>query len=151
MTGAANGDDQPDLRNWGLVVLIAGCALLLGVFDVLLIPLYVGSTPVPVAVVLAIVVAAVLPRWAYATVRSGLSATVAFGAWLAPVLVLPLYPRVEGDVLVLGGGAQQLSFYGVVLLGCAAGLWTIVKITTPQRPAVPPTTSRQDRVPRVNR
>ncbi len=125
-----------------IVALIAACALLLGTLEVFLIPFYVGSVLVPVAVVLAIAGNLVLPRWAYAAVPSGGVAALPFVAWLLPVLALPLYPRADGDVLVLGGGAQQWTFYGTVLLGCAAGFASILQLTGPARPNADPPPTR---------
>ncbi len=112
-------------------MLLAASAVLLGVFDVLLIPLYLGSTPVPVAVVLGVAQNLLLPRFAYSLVRSVPAAALPVAAWLLPVLGLSLYSRPEGDVLVLGGGAQQWTLYGVVVLGLAAGFRSVVKVTAP--------------------
>ncbi len=123
-----------DLRDWALVGLLSACAVLAGVLEVLFIPLYVGSVLVPVVIVFAILGNVLLPLGAHSVVRATGAAVLPFVSWLVPVLVLPLFPRSDGDVLVLGGGAQQWTFYGVVLLGCAAGFGTIVRVTSPARP-----------------
>lgn len=136
-----------DLRDWGLVVLLCVSAALSAGLEVLFIPLYVGSVLVPVVVLAAIVVNIVLPGWGYRAVSSLGGGLAPLLCWLVLVLVLTLYPRAEGDVLVLGGGGQVWTFYGVVLLGSAAGFTTIARQSAaaaprPGRPSAPPRPDR---------
>jgi hypothetical protein len=108
-------------RDWVMLVVLCAAAVLSGVLEVLFIPLYVGSVLLPVVVPLAIGGNLLLPRLGRTLVPTGAGAFAPFLAWLVPVLILALFPRPEGDVLVPGGGGQQWAFYGVLLGGCVAG------------------------------
>ena len=55
---------------------------------------------------------------------------------MVPLLGLAMVSRPEGDVFVLGGhSTQQWAFYGVLLLGAAAGFVTVVLLNGPNRVA----------------
>ncbi len=124
-------------REWVPLVLLCASAVLCGLLNVLLIPLYLGSVLVPVAVVVAVAVNVALPTWGFALISATAGAVAPFVCWLVPVLGLAMVPRPEGDVVVLGGGGQQYVFYGVLLLGCVAGFGSIVRATGSTRPAPP--------------
>jgi hypothetical protein len=125
--------EPSDVPGWVVVGLLTACAVLSGVLEVLFIPFYIGASLVPVVVIFAVAGNVLFPLWCYREVPAAGAAALPFAAWVLPVLVLPLYPRAEGDVLVLGGNGQQWTFYGVVLLGCGAGFATIVRVTGPNR------------------
>lgn len=120
----------------GLAVL-CGCAVLAALLELLLVPLYVGSTVVPVAVVAAVAGNIALPRMARALVDSTFAAAAPFLAWLVTVSVVGLMPRPEGDVVLPGGSTLQLVSYGVLLGGAVAGTVTIVVGATPPLPKPP--------------
>lgn len=117
----------------GIVVLCA-CAVLAGLLELLLVPLYVGGTLVPVAVVAAVASNIALPRMARALFDRTVAAAAPFLAWLVTVTVVGLMPRPEGDVVLPGGGSLQLVSYGVLLGGAVAGTLTVVIGSTPPLP-----------------
>ena len=91
------------------MVLCGLAALLAGLVEVVLTPLYVGRWLFPVTLLLAIVTNVALPLLARQFIDATVAATIPVVLWLLTVLVLSL-PRPEGDVLLPGGsGAQQLS------------------------------------------
>jgi hypothetical protein len=107
------------------MVLCGLAALLAGLVEVLLTPLYVGRWLFPVTLLLAIVTNIALPLLARQFIDATVAATIPVVLWLLTVLVLSL-PRPEGDVLLPGGsGAQQWVSYGLVLVGGTAGAITI--------------------------
>ena len=118
------------------VVLLCLCAVLAAVLELLLVPLRAGTVLVPVSVLFAVVGNVAFPRLARAFGdRAGLLAAP-FVAWLAPIVLLALTVRPEGDVLIPGGGADQWVYYGSLLAGGVAGLVTIAT-TAPPRAAPP--------------
>ncbi|HZC74259.1 MAG TPA: hypothetical protein VE442_26475 [Jatrophihabitans sp.] len=114
------------------VALVALCAALAALFETLLVPLYVGSALVPVAVVLALMSNVVLPKMARTLVPTTLAALAPFGAWLVVVLGFGTIGRPEGDV-ILPGAPSSLEFvtYGVLLGGALAGTVTVVWLSPP--------------------
>ena len=107
------------------MVLCGLAALLAGLIEVLLTPLYVGRWLFPVTLVLAILTNVALPLLARQFIDVTVAAAIPVVLWLLTVLLLSL-PRAEGDVLLPGGnGAQQWVSYGLVLVGGTAGAITI--------------------------
>jgi hypothetical protein len=129
--------DQPaTLADWGVVAALCGCAVLLAVIEVLFVPYYLGSTIFPVVVPVAVLGNVVLPRLGVDLVGRPAGGVLPFLAWLAPVLVLALTPRSEGDVIVLAVSGQEWTFYGVLVFGCVAGMITIAR-RSPRRAPMP--------------
>jgi hypothetical protein len=122
--------------NWTGVVLVAACAALAGLLELFLVPLYTGSTLVPIAVLMALASNAGLPRLSRAIVPSTAAAAAPFAAWLVVVVWIGLTTRPEGDVVLPGGGGLQWVGYGVLLGGALAGTVTLVlSAPAPQRSA----------------
>lgn len=118
------------LAGFGLLI-VCLAAWLAGLIEVLLVPVYIGSVLVPVAVVFALVTNIVLPLLARAAVPSTAAAVLPFVIWVLTVVWLAMTPRAEGDVLVPGGGSVQWVFYGLLLVGTVAGTLTVV-LTMPR-------------------
>ena len=112
----------------GLLALVAG---LFGLLEALLVPFYAGSTPIPVAVLLAVLSNILLPRLARNLVPTTPAAAVPLLAWLAVVIGFGVLARPEGDVILPGGSLQWIT-YGVVLGGALAGTVTVVLSGPPQ-------------------
>ena len=116
--------ESPAVAALGMV-LCGLAALLAGLVEVLLTPLYVGRWLFPVTLLLAIVTNVALPLLARQFIDATVAAVIPVALWLLTVLLLSL-ARPEGDVLLPGGsGAQQWVSYGLVLVGGAAGAITI--------------------------
>jgi hypothetical protein len=126
-------------RDWVMLAVLCVAALLSGLLELLFVPLYIGSVPFPIVVPIAIGGNLLLPRVGRTLVPSGAGALAPVLSWVAPVLVLALFPRPEGDVLVPGGGGAEWTFYGLLLGGCVAGFASIV-LTSP-----PPAARRRPR------
>jgi hypothetical protein len=125
----------------GGLVLCGLAALLAGLVEVLLTPLYLDRWLFPITLVLAVVTNVVLPLTARRLIDTTAAAALPLLLWLVAVLLLSM-PRAEGDVLLPGGsGAQKAVSYGLVLVGAAAGAITIARTAGPHRPAPPPTAS----------
>jgi hypothetical protein len=108
---------------------IAGCLLvataaMTGVIEVFLTPLRWGTHIVPLSVILAVVVNVLLVALTRFGLRSGSFGVAVIVAWLAPVLVIVMVSRPEGDVVVPGGGAEQWVYFAMLLCGAAAGIVT---------------------------
>jgi hypothetical protein len=111
---------------WAGVALLCGCALLCALLTLFLVPLYVGSVIVPVAVVVAVASNVALPRLARALIETTTATVLPFLAWLLGVIVVGVLPRPEGDVVLPGGGGVQWVSYGVLLGGALVGTVTVV-------------------------
>lgn len=133
------GADSPALAIAGLV-LCGLTAVLAGLVEVLLSPLYVGRWLFPITLLLAVGTNVALPVIARDLVDSTVAATLPVILWLITVLVLSL-PRPEGDVLLPGGGTLQWVSYGLVLIGGAAGAITIA-LTARRSRSRPPAQSQ---------
>jgi hypothetical protein len=121
--------------DWLGVAVLAACGLLAGLLEALLVPLYIGATIFPVAVVLALVSNVVLPRLAHTLVPSTLAALLPFLAWLVVVIGFGVVARPEGDVILPGApGSLEFVTYGVLLGGAVAGTATVVWLAGPVRP-----------------
>jgi hypothetical protein len=126
-------DDSPAWA-WLGVALLCGCAVLAGILELFLVPLYAGSVLVPVAVVAAVAFNVALPRLARMLVPTTAATVLPFVFWLVAVIVVGVLPRPEGDVVLPGGGALQLVSYGVLLGGALAGTVTVA-LSGVKRPA----------------
>jgi len=128
-------EDSLDRLGVGLLCL---CAALAGVLELLLVPLYAGSSLVPIAVLLAIASNIALPRMSRALIDRTGAALLPFLSWLIVIGVIALMPRPEGDVILPAGSVGvQLVGYGVLLGGSMAGTITVV-VSGAARPSVPP-------------
>lgn len=99
---------------WGVLVLVAAPALaLLGSF---LVPLRIGTVPLPLCVPLAVVGNVVLARLAGTLTGRPLVGVLPPVLWLAVVLTLSL-PRAEGDLIVPGSTTGLVFLLGGVVAG----------------------------------
>ena len=129
---APDGELSPLLRALGIAALCATGALA-GLLDVLLVPLYVGSTLVPLGALFAIVGNIALPRLAFSLHRTTLAAAAPFLTWLVVVVGFGVVTRPEGDVTLPGGSAQWGS-YLMLLGGTLVGAGTVATAVPPRRP-----------------
>jgi hypothetical protein len=106
---------------------LGAASLLLGVLEVFLVPQRWGTALVPISIVLAIVGNVVLVRLARRGLNSGGAGVTVLGCWFAPIVLLPMLPRSEGDVLIPGGGTEQWIYLGTLLCGIVAGLVSLLK------------------------
>jgi hypothetical protein len=128
-------EDSLDRLGVGLLCL---CAALAGLLELLLVPLYAGSSLVPIAVLLAIASNIALPRMSRALIDRTGAAVLPFLSWLIVIGVIALMPRPEGDVILPAGSVGvQLVGYGVLLGGSMAGTITVV-VSGAARASVPP-------------
>ncbi len=128
------------LDRWaGILAAVLAClsAVLFGVLDVLFVPLYVGANLIPVAAAGAVVGNIALPALAARGAARIGAGVVALVCWFVPVVVLTMYVRPEGDVIVLAENDQEYSFYGLLLGGVVAGIATLAVLSrrTPRRAA----------------
>ncbi|MDT4919008.1 MAG: hypothetical protein QOH89_3708 [Pseudonocardiales bacterium] len=121
--------------DWFGVALLTASGVLAGLLETLLVPLYVGSTVFPVAIVMSLVSNVLLPWLARLLVPTTVGVLLPFGGWLLAVLVFGAAGRPEGDV-ILPGSPNSLSYvtYGVIIGGFVAGVATVIWLTAP-RPA----------------
>ena len=139
-------DDGPGLT-WAGMAVLCGCAVLSGVLALFLVPLYAGSVLVPVAVVVAVASNVALPRLARTLTDSTAVTVLPFAFWLVTVIVIGVFPRPEGDVVLPAGNGLQWVSYGVLLGGAVAGAVTVVRSG-----ARPPTqTGKRGRIDEVSR
>ena len=121
------GPGPPALRAFG-AVLVAVAALGLAVVESFLVPLRIGTVPLPVSVLLAVAGNIALPRLAGRWTGSVLAAAVPPVLWLVVVVVLSL-PRAEGD-LIVPGTVTGLVF---LLAGSVAGAFGAALTVTGRR------------------
>ncbi len=113
----------------GLLVTVASVGL--AVIETFLVPLRIGSVPLPLSVVLAVAGNVLLTRLAGRQTGSALVAGLQPLVWLLTVVVLAL-PRAEGDVIVAGTGSALVFLFA----GSVAGAYGIAaEITRRTRPA----------------
>jgi hypothetical protein len=104
------GEDEPALPIGiaiaGVVVwcLVAGLS---GVFEVLLIPVYIGRFIFPITVLIALVGNVVLPRLAHQVVDSGWAVLMPMVVWVLTVIWLAFFNTSHGSVLVPGAGDDE--------------------------------------------
>jgi len=97
------------------------CAgVLSAALEVLLVPLYIGSTPIPVSVVFAVVGNVALVRLARTVVSSSRLVVLPVVGWMVVILAASVSTD-EGDVLLPAGPSQWIS-YGLLFGGAIAGL-----------------------------
>ncbi|HZZ97556.1 MAG TPA: hypothetical protein VFE19_11085 [Jatrophihabitantaceae bacterium] len=121
---------------------------------------YVGTVIVPIMILAALVGNILLPLWGFRTVWRISGAVLPLVSWLIPMLALTMYNRPEGDLFVIGEFHQDTAFYGLLLIGAAAGFGTIVMISgraarvSDPRPAARPSPNGREparKVPPLNR
>lgn len=120
---------------WLTIAVLVACGLLTGLLESMLVPLYHGSSKVPVAPVLAVLTNIGLPLLARRVADRLLPVALPFVGWLVAVLALGFVTRPEGDVVLPGGSLQWVAF-AMIIGGTLAGTATVV-LTVPPR-AVPP-------------
>jgi hypothetical protein len=126
-----------DRVGWVGVALVAAAGAVAALLEAFLVPLYVGSAIVPVAVLLAVAGNVALPRMARTLVPRTGASLVPLLTWLAVMLGL-LLGRPEGDVVFPGAPqAAEWTFYGTLFGGALAGLATVAL-------SVPPPVRRED-------
>jgi hypothetical protein len=125
---------------WIGVVLVALSGALAALLEALLVPYYVGSTIVPIAVLLAIASNIALPRLARGLIPTTSAMAAPFVTWLIVMIGFGVIARPEGDVILPGGGGGlQWVTYGVLLGGALVGTVNLVVLTSPSaRPASTP-------------
>lgn len=130
-----DGDHMPPGLAWAGVVVLTLCGAASAWLECLLVPLYLGSVIVPIAVAFALVGNWALPRMARTLVPTTLASVLPFLGWLAIVLVFGVNGQPEGDVILPGGGgALQYTAYGVMLGGALAGTISVVTSAPPPPP-----------------
>ena len=133
-TAPADPPPRPDplplpLRvGWGVLVLVGAAAL--AVLESFLVPLRLGTVPLPVCVPLAVVGNVVLARLA-----GGLTGRPVLGVlppvvWLAVVLALSV-PRAEGDLVVPGTLTGLVFLFGGTVAGAYGAASTVTRRTNP--------------------
>lgn len=137
MTGdAPKPSPAPDYL---VLLLICATAFLAGLVEVLLVPLYAGSSILPIAVPLGMATTYGLPRlgsWLTGTVAGALLPLV---SWFVATLGLALVNRPAGDVLVQGGTSpQQWVLFAMIIGGSVVGFATVVRTGVPARGDQPP-------------
>lgn len=100
-----------------------GLAVELAVIQCFLLPSYVGSVPVPLSIVAAVLGNLALPALAYRVSGSRVVGLVPVAGWLA-VVVLAAVPRAEGDLIVTGS-LRGLAF---LLLGAVAAAFAAARV-----------------------
>ncbi|HKC29603.1 MAG TPA: hypothetical protein VKB75_16430 [Jatrophihabitans sp.] len=124
----------PPVTTWERValVLVTLAGALAGLLEALLVPVYVGATIVPLAVLLAVVSNVALPRLARALVPRTAAAVAPFVAWLIVMIGFGAIGRPEGDVILPGapGGVAAVT-YGLLIVGTLAGTATVVWLAPP--------------------
>lgn len=124
---------------WAGVAVLCVTAVLAAVLEALLVPLYIGPVIFPIAIVMALVTNIVLPLLGRRLVPRPLAVGLPFAAWLVVIFVFGVVARPEGDVILPGGGKEELVSYGVMLGGALAGTITVV-LAAPGRARRPPRT-----------
>ncbi|MDT4911929.1 MAG: hypothetical protein QOC66_1057 [Pseudonocardiales bacterium] len=125
------------MKSWGWldwlgVAVLTICGGLAALLEALLVPLYVGSVIVPIAVVLALAGNILLPRLARSLVPTTPAALAPFAAWLIVMVAFGVLGRPEGDVILPGSpAAAQYVTYGALLGGALVGTVTVVWLTPP--------------------
>jgi hypothetical protein len=116
------------------LVLVCLSAALSAVLELLLVPLRAGTSMAPVSALFAVVGGLVFPRMGRVFADRTAALSAPFVAWLAPLVLLALAGRPEGDVLVPGGGGEQWVFYATLIFGSIAGIVSIVTGSPPPAP-----------------
>lgn len=120
---------------WLTIAVLVVCGVLTGLLESMLVPLYSGSSKVPIAPVLAVLTNIGLPWLARRVADRLLPVALPFVGWLVTVLALGFVTRPEGDVILPGGSLQWVAF-AMIIGGTLAGTATVV-LTVPPK-SVPP-------------
>ena len=129
-------DHRTGVLDWVGVLLVCLCAVLAAPFEALLVPLYAGSVPIPVAIALAVASNVAFPLLSRNLIPTLLATGLPFLAWLVVMIGFGVFVRPEGDVILPGGSDQWVS-YGVMLGGALAGMITVVTAAPPARSRTP--------------
>jgi len=103
------------------VVIISVCALIGGIFETLLVPIYIGSAVAPITVAIAVIGNLVLPRL-MANLRPP-AWTIALPAlwWLLGVVSFAVFfSRPEGDIVIPGAGTDLYVWLALLVVGGGA-------------------------------
>lgn len=106
-------------------VLYAAVGGLSATFEILLIPLRIGSTLIPITIVLVVAGNVLLPRLSRNLNSATSGALPPIIGWMI-VLSTFISSRPEGDVLLPGGGNVQYVSYGLMLAGMLAGVTSVL-------------------------
>jgi hypothetical protein len=117
--------------DWVSLALMCASAVLCALFELMYLPIYIGSVIVPVTILAAVASNLLLPWWGYRTVGRLTGAVLPVLAWLITVLALSLVTRPEGDLFITAAFHQDLAYYGLLLFGATAGFGIVVKLSTP--------------------
>lgn len=120
--------DEPRLPAPVLGVALVGFTVIGGLsafFEILLVPLYLGSVIFPVTLLLVVIGNAMLPRLVRGLVNSAAASLLPIVAWLAVVAVTGFVPSPMGDVLLPGYGSGQYVGEALVLLGLFSGVISV--------------------------
>lgn len=119
----------PTAIDWLSLAFTCASAILCGLLELMFIgQFYIGQQIIPLVVIGAVASNIVLPMLGYRAMGSPRGAILPVVFWLVTVLFLSVYARPEGDLLVISAYDQQWGFYGVLLLGGAAGFAAILVV-----------------------
>lgn len=121
MTSPSPSEPVPFAAALGAALLYALVAVLAAVIEVLLVPVRIGTTVVPVTVALAALTMAALPALAGIATGRTLGAAVPAAAWVISVVMLS-QARPEGDVLLVGSAPLVYVTYAMLGLGAVSGI-----------------------------
>jgi hypothetical protein len=117
----------------GLGLVLFGLAgALSALLEILAVPLRVGTTLFPVAVVLAIASNILIPWLSSQLTTASLGAAPPVVLWILTAFLLST-SRPEGDVLLPGGSSVQWVSYGVLFGGLFTGLITLALLAAVAR------------------
>jgi hypothetical protein len=108
------------------VVLFMAIAVLSAVIEVVLVPVRVGTTVVPVSVALAVLGNFCVPVLSRRAVPNTISAVLPALAWVATVLFLS-QARPEGDVLLVGSYPLAYVTYALLGVGIVTAMVAVVR------------------------
>lgn len=114
-------------------LLVSVAAVGLAVVEAFLVPLRVGSLPLPLCVVLAVAGNVLLTRLAATQADSLAAGALQPALWLVTVVVLSL-PRAEGDVIVEGSVTGLVFLFAGSVAGAYGIASEITRRTRPDRP-----------------
>ena len=111
---------RPRVLDWVLVAWMVVVGVAAGVFGFFFLPLWIGSFPLPVSVLVAVAATGLLPRVCYRLTGSMAAAVAPVAAWFVTTLVLYLVPNpTYGRPLrIISSDWRMLVLIG---LGCLAG------------------------------
>jgi hypothetical protein len=128
-TSAEAAPDDPPLPPWLAafsLILFTALAVLCAVIEVTLVPLRLGTTVVPLSVLLAIVSNVAVPTLSRRAVPVTAAALLPALAWAATVIVLSS-ARPEGDVLLVGTAPLVYVTYALLGAGIVSAMATVVR------------------------